>query len=216
MPRQVVRRKRVYTVTRWWLVRHAPVVGQNGRIYGGNDVDADVSDKAAFRRLATRLPHDAVLVTSHLTRARHTAEALLEGGLRVAERAVEADLGEQDFGVWQGQSWEDISASDDAAGTHKFWTAPAGHAPRGGESFRDVVERVGRTVGRRTDRHGGRDIVAVIHGGSIRAALAHALALDPEIALGFATEYLSTTRIDHFSGEGAGGDWRVAFVNARL
>ncbi len=202
-------------VTRWWLVRHAPVVGQNGRIYGSNDVDADVSDKATFRELATRLPHDSVMVTSHLTRARHTAAALVESGLRVAEHVVEADLGEQDFGVWQGRSWDDISATDEAAGTHKFWTAPASHAPPGGESFRDVIERVSRVVQRLTDQHGGRDIVAVIHGGSIRAALAHALALDPEIALGFATEYLSTTRIDHVSGAGIGGNWRVAFVNAR-
>ena len=203
------------TVTRWWLVRHAPVVGQSGRIYGSNDVEADVSDEALFRKLANNLPNDSVMVTSRLTRAIHTANALIKSGLRIEARVVEEDLGEQDFGAWQGLTWEDISASDEAAGSHKFWTAPASHTPPDGESFHDVVERVGRVVQRLTDHHSGRDIVAVIHGGSIRAALAHALALDPEIALGFATEYLSTTRIDHVSGDGAGGTWRVAFVNTR-
>ena len=203
------------TVTRWWLVRHAPVVGHDGRIYGSNDVPADVSDSAAFRKLAGSLPENSLLVSSHLSRAKRTAEALVDGGLRYTERLIEEDLGEQNFGRWQGRTWEDISAEEDAVGAHKFWTAPASHAPPGGESFHDVIERVSRVVNRLTDHHGGRDIVAVIHGGSIRATLAHALAMDPEIALGFATEYLSLTRIDHVSGDGAGGNWRVAFVNTR-
>tara|TARA_B100000686_G_scaffold345603_1_gene430523 strand:+ start:1189 stop:1800 length:612 start_codon:yes stop_codon:yes gene_type:complete len=202
-------------VTRWWLVRHAPVVGQSGRIYGSNDVKADVSDETVFRKLAVNLPDDSVMVTSHLTRAIHTATAMIENGLRIEMHVVEKGLGEQDFGAWQGRTWEDISANDKAAGSHKFWTAPASHTPPGGESFHDVVVRVSRVMQRLTDQHSGRDIIAVIHGGSIRAALAHALALDPEIALGFATEYLSTTRIDHVSGDGAGGNWRVAFVNTR-
>lgn len=203
------------TVTRWWLVRHAPVVGHDGRIYGSNDVPADVSDSETFRKLADSLPENGLLVSSHLSRARHTADALIEGGLRFAERFIEEDLGEQDFGEWQGRTWDDISAEEEAVGAHKFWTAPASHAPPGGESFHAVIDRVGQVVQRLTDRHGGRDIVAVIHGGSIRATLAHALAIDPEIALGFATENLSLTRIDHVTGDGAGGNWRVAFVNSR-
>ena len=202
------------TVTRWWLVRHAPVVGHDGRIYGSNDVPADVSDSATFRKLADSLPEDGLLVSSHLSRAKRTAQALVDGGLRFADRIIEKDLGEQDFGDWQGRTWEEISA-EEAVGAHKFWTAPASHAPPGGESFHNVIDRVGRVVQRLTDCHSGRDIVAVIHGGTIRAAIAHALAIDPEIALGFATENLSTTRLDHVSGEGAGGNWRVAFVNTR-
>ena len=203
------------TVTRWWLVRHAPVVGHDGRIYGSNDVPADVSDTATFRKLADSLPEDGLLVSSHLSRAKRTAEALVDGGLRVAGHIVEKDLGEQDFGDWQGRTWDDISAEEEAVGAHKFWTAPASHAPPGGESFHSVIDRVAGVVERLTKHYSGRDIVAVIHGGSIRAALAHALNIDPEIALGFATENLSTTRLDHVSGDGAGGNWRVAFVNTR-
>jgi len=203
------------TVTRWWLVRHAPVIGHKGRIYGSNDVPADVSDSATFRKLAASLPADSLLVSSHLSRAKRTAEALVDGGLRFADRIIEKDLGEQDFGDWQGRTWEDISAEEEAVGAHKFWTAPASHSPPGGESFHNVIERVGRVVQRLTNHHSGRDIVAVTHGGTIRAALAHALEMDPEIALGFATENLSTTRLDHVSGDGVGGNWRVAFVNTR-
>ena len=40
------------TVTRWWLVRHAPVIGVNGRVYGQDDIDSDCGDEAEFKHLA--------------------------------------------------------------------------------------------------------------------------------------------------------------------
>jgi len=61
--------------------------------------------------------------------------------------------------------------------------------------------------------HAGRDIVAVAHGGSIRAAVAHALGLAPEAALALSVDTLSLTRLDHIAGPGAGQDWRVAQLN---
>ncbi len=63
--------------------------------------------------------------------------------------------------------------------------------------------------------HQGRDIVAISHGGAIRAALAYTLEVDPDKALCISVENLSTTRMDHISGPGIGGDWRVVFVNVR-
>ena len=42
------------TTTRWWWIRHAPVVGHGGRIYGQDDHDCDCSDTETFRRLAGR------------------------------------------------------------------------------------------------------------------------------------------------------------------
>ena len=51
------------------------------------------------------------------------------------------------------------------------------------------------------------------HGGSIRAALALALGLDAERALGFSIDNLSITRIDHVDGPAKGEAWRVAAVN---
>ena len=54
--------------------------------------------------------------------------------------------------------------------------------------------------------------MAVAHGGTIRAALAVALALDPESALAFNTDNLALTRIDHLALE-EGEAWRVVGVN---
>lgn len=198
------------TITRWWWVRHAPVINPAGTIYGATDPVADVSDLPAFQALAHHLPQGAVWVTSHLTRARQTAAAIRDAGLMYAEPAVEHGLGEQDFGDWHGRSYAEV---DREMGGHHFWLAPARHRPPGGESFEDLIARAVPVIERLTAAHSGRDIVCVAHGGTIRAAVAHALGLDPEVALRVSTANLATTRLDHVSGTAGGDAWRIGWVN---
>jgi len=96
---------------------------------------------------------------------------------------------------------------------HRFWHAPAHEAPPGGESFLMVVERVSRAIRRLTEAYAGSDIIAVAHGGTIRAALGLALGLDPEAALAISIDNCSITRIDRIDGPGMGHGWRVVTVN---
>lgn len=202
-------------VTRWWWVRHAPVRLHGGRCYGQSDVVADVSDHAAFAALARALPRDALWVTSQLKRTHQTVAAIAAAGLDVPETAVEPELAEQHFGLWQGRLYDEIDR-DLGPDAHKFWLAPAHHAPPEGESFLDVIARVERAVERLTRAHAGRDIVAVAHGGSIRAAVQIALNTPPERALAISVDNLSLSRLDHVDGPGAGGTWRVVMLNHRL
>jgi broad specificity phosphatase PhoE len=85
--------------------------------------------------------------------------------------------------------------------------------PPGGESFVAVIERVSLAIHRLVETHSGRDIIVVAHGGTIRAALALALDLDPEAALAFTVENCAITRIDRLDGPGMGHGWRVVKVN---
>ena len=96
---------------------------------------------------------------------------------------------------------------------HRFWHAPAHEAPPCGESFLMVVERVSRAIRRLTEAYAGPDIIAVAHGGTIRAALGLALGLDPEAALAISIDNCSITRIDRVDGPGLGHGWRVVTVN---
>ena len=201
-----------HTITRWWWVRHAPAFRKDGAIYGNDEVPCDTSDRDAFRWLARRLPADAVWVTSHLSRTQKTAAAIFDGGAVAPTPLVESGLGEQNFGAWQGLTHAEIERDQNRI-YHKFWLAPARHAPPGGESFVAMIERVGAVIARLTDEHSGRDIVAVAHGGTIRAALAIALDITPDSALAFQTENLALTRLDHVAGPGEGGDWRIVTVN---
>lgn len=199
---------------RWWWVRHAPVTDHGGKLYGQRDVPCDVSDARAFEALAAALPENAIWVTSHLTRARDTAAAIVSAGRAGPDPIIEHDFAEQNFGDWAGLTWEEIAARDPAFHA-RFWDDPVGLAPPGGESFAAVVARVGATIARLSAAHPG-DIIAVAHGGSIRAAIATALALDPARAMAVKVDNLSLTRLDRVAGgtlRGRGGAWRVVGVN---
>lgn len=202
-------------VTRWWWIRHAPVIGGNGRLYGCEDLDCDVSDAQRFAELAGRLPDVPLWFVTPLSRTRKTLRAIHAATDCNAEaESVEAFL-EQHFGDWQGLRWSEMEDRDPAAYA-AFWQNPSGNAPPHGESFSDVMARVAVAVDRITGRYVGRDIVCVAHGGSIRAALAHALELHHERALSMVIETLSITRIDHIQGgglHGHGKPWRVVGVN---
>jgi broad specificity phosphatase PhoE len=203
--------------TRLWWVRHAPVA-HGGRIYGRADLSCDCSDSSLFAGLAAQLPQDAVWVTSDLRRTHETASAIVRAGLPGPRPipgpavAAMADLAEQNFGEWQGLTYDELHRSRNGD-FHRFWHAPAHEAPPGGESFVAVIERVSRAIREIVAAHAGRDVIAVAHGGTIRAALAVALGLDPEAALGCMIENCSITRIDHIDGPGRGHLWRVVTVN---
>jgi broad specificity phosphatase PhoE len=203
-------------VTRWWWIRHAPVPDK-GRIYGQGDPSCDCSDRAVFADLSAALPAGAVWVTSNLVRTLETARAIHAADPeKFAGVAVSAfpELAEQHLGDWQGRDRKAFYA-ERKVGTHAFWFAPADERPPGGESFVDLIGRVAPAVESLTRVHAGRDIVAVAHGGTIRAALGHALRIPPQSALAFATDNCAITRLDHLPGADGSGLWRVVTVNRR-
>lgn len=204
--------------TRWWWVRHAPVRGDGGRIYGGADIACDCGDAHVFSGLAPVLPRGAVWVASHLGRTRQTAEALWQAGDFTTDGAVPRltalpALAEQNLGEWQGLDRTRFFAERQPSAT-SYWFAPAEERPPGGESFSELCDRVNAAIVELTAEHRGRDIVAVAHGGTIRAAIALALNLAPQGGLAFAIENCSLTRLDHYSAPGEEG-WRVGTVNAQ-
>jgi len=204
--------------TRWWWVRHAPVVVNEGKVYGQIDHPCDCGDRPTFQALAQLLPKDAVWITSSLQRTRQTAEAILaESGERPA-LLVEPELMEQNFGERQGKLYRDVR-SPAMGDWHRFWSSPLQGRVPGGESFADLCERTARCVRRLSSAHVGRDIVAVAHGGSIRAALVLALGLSTEAAVRLVIDNCALTRIDLVPGPlGSHAPheaeaWQVRFVN---
>jgi alpha-ribazole phosphatase len=196
------------TVTRWWWLRHAPVPDPENRICGRLDPPCDLSDQERLNELALILPPQAVIVESGLLRCTQTLGAIEAAGMAMAPALVEPSLQEQDFGHWQGRRWAELDGRDDPD-VAAFWLDPASAVPPGGESFAAMIERVRVTILRLNHAHEGRDIVAIAHAGTIRAALAIALGLQPRAALSFVIDPLSLTRLDAVA-EG----WRVTGVNA--
>jgi broad specificity phosphatase PhoE len=198
-------------ITRWWWVRHAPVPNPEQRCYGQLDKPADCSNRALFEHQAALLPRDAVWYASNLQRAIMTAEALKAAGANMNKLEIEPALAEQSLGDWQGLTYEELGRLHGEG--HHFWLAPPNKRPPNGESFADLYDRTVDAVARMTERHRGGDIVAVAHGGTIRAALGLALGLDHEQSVRFETANVSLTCMEHLNAAVPDHAWRVMCVN---
>jgi alpha-ribazole phosphatase len=196
-------------ITRWWWVRHAPVRSDGGNIYGQQDIECDCGDLEVFEAVAKILPRNAVWVASNLQRTLQTAEAIWATGFpKPATMPREADFAEQHLGQWQGMNRAAFLASR-PPGNH--WFADINEPPPGGESFMDLYNRARRAIERINAEQAGRDVIAVAHGGTIRAAVGLALG-DPERGLAFDIDNCSVTRLDHFAAPGK-SIWRLPMVN---
>ena len=202
-------------ITRWWWVRHAPVINVDGILYGDSEVECDTTNTAAFKALAYILPNNTLCLTSGLERTKKTLHEICNNGLQAEKTIAENDLNEQNFGDWQGYSWAEMESMSPQK-YHHFWEDPVRQRPPGGESFTDQVERVGKLMEHYTKKHEGKNIIAVCHGGTIRAALTFSLNLFPESGMAFTIDTLSVTKTEYIKGgmlRGKGNAWRVTGVN---
>jgi broad specificity phosphatase PhoE len=196
--------------TRWWWVRHAPVRNDGGNIYGQTDIACDTSDVEVFEAVAKILPRGAIWVSSNLMRTHQTAEAIWAAGFpRPARMAQEAAFAEQHLGQWQGMNRAAFVASR-PVGSH--WFADINEPAPGGESFMDLYNRTKGAIDHINVQHAGQDVVAVGHGGTIKAAVGLALGGLVEQGLAFDIDNVSVTRLDHFLSPGR-SLWRLPFVN---
>ncbi len=205
-------------VTRWWWVRHAPVINPSGAIYGRGDIEADTTDLEAYDALSELLPDDPVWMHSSLLRTKQTAAAVMaarkrqQPGFKDPDYVVEPAFMEQNFGDWQGQQRQDLR--DQLKRPHPLWLAPAHQRPPSGESFIDMMARVGHGIEEHNAANPGRDIVCFAHGGTIRSVIAYTMGIAPENALGFQIDNLSVTELSYYP-ENADGPayWAVGGVN---
>ena len=198
--------------TRFWLIRHA-LVEENARaiLYGVMDValcETTLMEQAPmYKALAERLPHPANWIVTPLSRTHRTAAAIFDAGSPHIPPSVDPDLIEQSLGEWQGLPHAELpdKLTNPA---HAFWPLAGDEKPPGGESMVEVVARAGATLERLAIAHEGEDVVIVSHGGTIRAAVAHALGVAPDNALHLSIQNLSLTRLERHPG-----GWRVVCVN---
>ncbi len=195
--------KSAVVVTRWWWVRHAPVRDDGGNIYGQKDIACDTSDREVFEAVAKILPRNAVWYSSNLMRTHQTAEAIWAAGFpRPANMTWETAL-------WQGMNRAAFLASRPVGSN---WFADIGEPAPGGESFMDLYHRACGAIGRINAEQAGQDVIAVAHGGTIKAAVGLALGGQPEKSLAFDIDNCSVTRLDHFASAGH-STWRLPMVN---
>jgi broad specificity phosphatase PhoE len=185
------------------LVRHGPTHAKG--MTGWTDLPADLSDQAAVARLADALPPAAAVISSDLSRAIATADAIQGPRPRLPH---DPRLREIHFGAWESRLPGDI-ARDHPDLSRAFWDGAPGARPPGGESFDDLAARIRTATDAALSAHPG-DLVIVAHFGVVLAALARAAGWTTQQSLAHRIDPLSLSEIA-ITATG----WSVTRINHR-
>lgn len=164
---------------RWFLVRHGETDWNvEGRAQGQMHVPLNDKGLAQAEAIAARLrpmPFTAVYA-SDLRRVTQTAEPIMRG--RDVPLVTLPALRERGFGDWEGLIFTEMKARD----PERYAALVTGDdtaATPGGESERQLYERVASGVERLLEAHGSddSDLLVIAHGGSLSAAIVRLLGL---------------------------------------
>jgi len=161
-----------------YLVRHGEAEGSEGLAVGHLDLPLSAPGARNVEALAASWqgPPPGRIFSSDLRRAAESARIL---ATRFGRSPVtDPRLREVSFGEWDGRSWDEIYDRDRQrydAWTERWWDL----APPGGESFADLEARVLAWFRELKEEE---TVLAVAHGGSIRALLAGLRAIPRERA----------------------------------
>lgn len=187
-----------------YLIRHTRPQIEAGLCYGQLEVPLAPSCAEECSVVAARLPAPEAVWTSPLARCRTLAEAI---GTHVGVVPVTDErLRELGFGEWEGRHWETIGRDQSERWAADYWNV----SPPGGETYRELYERVGLALAQIL-AYPARRVAVVTHAGPIRAALARCLKLEPgrypEIELDYGG-------INLLRADGAkGACWRLEYLN---
>ncbi|MDQ0377172.1 bifunctional RNase H/acid phosphatase [Amycolatopsis thermophila] len=200
------------TPTRMMLLRHGQTSMSVDRRYSGRG-DVPLTEHglqqaaAAAKRLAGMpgLGADTVIVTSPLTRAKQTAQAVADAlGGRVE---THPGLLETDFGEWEGLTFAEAARRDPEL--HGRWLRDPSVPSPGGESFDAVHQRVRRTRDELLETHGGETIVVVSHVTPIKSLLRLGLDAGPSLLFRLHLDLASLSIVEFYPD----GNASVRLVN---
>jgi probable phosphoglycerate mutase len=172
-----------------FVVRHGRTeANAGGLLLGRADPELDETGRRQAEEIAAALPSDAQVVSSPLRRCRETASAIAETsstGVVTDDRLLELDYGEFDL-----RPLAEISAE-----TWAQWRADPDFRPPGGETLRELAERVGAALDDLSSAATDGNVVVVTHVSPIKAALAWALGVGVEVSWRSFVAQASVTRI---------------------
>ena len=159
------------SVTTIDLLRHGAPEG--GIRYRGSRDDplSELGWQQMHAAVGEHHPWD-IVISSPLRRCAAFAEVLCERYKLALE--IEPGFREISFGAWEGRTPAEIEALSPEA-LHRFWIEPMNYPPPEGESLQDFAIRVTAVWQTALERHCGRHILAITHGGVIRMVLCHVL-----------------------------------------
>lgn len=170
-----------------FVVRHGRTkANASGLLLGRTDPELDSHGVLQAQAIADALSGatEPIVVSSPLQRCTQTATAVSASYLE-DERLIELDYGEFDL-----QPMKDIPKPVWAE-----WRSNADFRPPGGETLNELQTRVNRALDEFSELASERDVVVVTHVSPIKASVAWALGVSPEIAWRCFVAQASITRI---------------------
>lgn len=186
---------------RIYLIRHGETANATQVCFNGHhDVDLSATGRAQFERMAETfapLPIQCVY-SSDLKRTRIGAE-LMAKPHDIAPVAF-PQLRELCFGEWEGMSVEQVNQKypDQLA---KRLKNIATFSVQGGETFKQLADRVIPKFEEIVARHTEEQIVVVAHGGVNRVILAHLLEIPTQNIFRIQQEYGALNIIQFYDGQ---------------
>jgi alpha-ribazole phosphatase len=158
---------------------------------GWSDLPADLSDTAALARLSAHLPENGIVISSDLSRASATADAIQGTRTRLPHQPK---LREINFGAWELRKFREIEAESPEL-IRAYWECPGDVRPPNGESWNEVCARVSDAIDALIAAHTGQDLIIVAHFGAILTQVQRAEQLDAEQAFSHRLDNLSVTEL---------------------
>jgi broad specificity phosphatase PhoE len=188
----------------WHLVRHGETSwNRSRRIQGQTDVPLSRHGEAQAGLLGERLMDAEFSATyaSDLSRTMQTARLI--GAQPDVPFTSTPELREFDYGDWEGLTFAEAEALDPEGFAKRMMRLNADYSPPGGETARQVIERVGRFHDLVRPRHqSGENILVVGHGGSLLALLVCLLDLPIECMFRFRLNPASLSVVRTFGASG--------------
>lgn len=167
-------------MTTVYLIRHAEAEGNlYRRAQGQYDSLITENGYRQIRALSERfknVPIDTVW-SSDLFRTMTTARAILEHNDKNLN--THQGLREINMGVWEDKTWGQLSY-DDPEGMAQFSNNSQHWRAERGESFQQLMERLGKTITDLVRQHEGKTMAIFCHGLAIRQFMAYVNQLPPE------------------------------------
>lgn len=174
------------------LLRHGETTA--GSVFCGS-TDVPLNEQGRLQMWAAveknRSAWDLVITTPLARCADFAAELGRRHDLPVV---IEPRLQEMHFGAWEGLSAAEILETDADAMT-RFWRDPIQNTPPGAEALAHFETRIVDAWREIVNKHAGRRILIVSHGGTIRMILCHVMQHPIKQLLEFEVAHGSMRRI---------------------
>jgi alpha-ribazole phosphatase len=185
--------------TRLYLMRHGQAKGfDESRIYGHNDVELADEGIAQFQRLGRRLKEEQItaLYCSDLKRS-YVGAHIIAQYLELVTQPPFPELREKSLAALEGLNLQEIQERFPAE-NEKLMNDWIGYSPPGAESLKDLEQRVIPTLKRILQRHEGKRIALVGHGGVNRIILLDAIGMALKNFFCFEQDYGCLNIIDYY------------------